>query len=80
LHLHAQDQMNWFIVVSFSCLWASSLVREAQILQLMYVGEAPVNWEKVLQGIRQMRSSADEHEPLAREETSHNTVPPKVYH
>ncbi|QCE09127.1 endonuclease III [Vigna unguiculata] len=45
--------------------------------ELVHSGEAPVNWEKVLQGIRQMRSSADEHEPLAREETSHNTVPPK---
>ncbi|XP_052727105.1 endonuclease III homolog 1, chloroplastic-like isoform X2 [Vigna angularis] len=43
----------------------------------MYVGEAPANWEKVLQGIRQMRSSPDEHEPVAHEETADNTVLPK---
>lgn len=78
LHLHAQDQMNRFKVVSFSCVWAASLVQEAYILQFMYVGEAPANWEKVLQGIRQMRSSADEHEPVAHEETADNTVLPKV--
>ncbi|BAT91780.1 hypothetical protein VIGAN_07040500 [Vigna angularis var. angularis] len=76
-HLHAQDQMNWFRVVSFSCVWAASLVQEAYILQFMYVGEAPANWEKVLQGIRQMRSSPDEHEPVAHEETADNTVLPK---
>lgn len=28
------------------------------------VGEAPAHWKNVLEGIRQMRSSADEHEPV----------------
>ncbi|XP_047176054.1 endonuclease III homolog 1, chloroplastic-like isoform X2 [Vigna umbellata] len=45
--------------------------------ELVQSGEAPANWEKVLQGIRQMRSSADEHEPVAHEETADNTVLPK---
>jgi len=47
-------------------------------LQFIYAGEAPENWEEVLQGIRQMRSSADEHEPVAREEAADNSVPPKI--
>ncbi|ESW22419.1 hypothetical protein PHAVU_005G152500 [Phaseolus vulgaris] len=41
--------------------------------ELVPRGEAPENWEKVLQGIRQMRSSADEHEPVAREEAADNS-------
>ncbi|RZB62798.1 hypothetical protein D0Y65_039821 [Glycine soja] len=39
--------------------------------------EAPAHWEMVLQGIRQMRSSADEHQPVAREKAA-DTVPSKV--
>ncbi|RZB84366.1 Endonuclease III-like 2, chloroplastic isoform B [Glycine soja] len=38
--------------------------------------EAPAHWKMVLQGIRQMRSSADEHQPVAREKAA-DTVPPK---
>ncbi|KAH1207653.1 Endonuclease III 2, chloroplastic [Glycine max] len=38
--------------------------------------EAPAHWEMVLQGIRQMRSSADEHQPVAREKAA-DTVPSK---
>ena len=45
----------------------------------VYVGEAPAHWKMVLQGIRQMRSSADEHQPVSREKAA-DTVPPKVYH
>ena len=36
----------------------------------VYVGEAPAHWKMVLQGIRQMRSSADEHQPVAREKAA----------
>ncbi|CAJ1955568.1 unnamed protein product [Sphenostylis stenocarpa] len=45
--------------------------------ELVQNGEAPANWKKVLQGIRQMRSSADEHEPVSREEAANDTAPPK---
>uniref|UniRef100_A0A0R0GXX2 HhH-GPD domain-containing protein n=1 Tax=Glycine max TaxID=3847 RepID=A0A0R0GXX2_SOYBN len=38
--------------------------------------EAPAHWKMVLQGIRQMRSSADEHQPVSREKAA-DTVPPK---
>ncbi|KHN33314.1 hypothetical protein glysoja_005356 [Glycine soja] len=46
-------------------------------LKVVVTSEAPAHWEMVLQGIRQMRSSADEHQPVAREKAA-DTVPSKV--
>ncbi|KAH1207652.1 Endonuclease III 2, chloroplastic [Glycine max] len=45
-------------------------------LKVVVTSEAPAHWEMVLQGIRQMRSSADEHQPVAREKAA-DTVPSK---
>ncbi|XP_029128617.1 endonuclease III homolog 1, chloroplastic isoform X2 [Cajanus cajan] len=47
--------------------------------ELAQSGEAPAHWKEVLEGIRLMRSSVDEHEPvdtIARDKAG-DTVPPK---
>lgn len=81
--MHIQDQMNRLKVVVTSKYffpqgWIAAFRKLKLIMQFhVYVGEAPAHWEMVLQGIRQMRSSADEHQPVAREKAA-DTVPSKV--